>query len=167
MIIRPETPADREAIRKIHIGAFADHPHSQQTEHLIVDALRDADALTLSFVVEEDGCISGHIAFSPVQIDEKDSQWLILGPVGVTPGKQRQGIGSRLIEHGIDAIRRSGAHGCVLVGEPDYYKRFGFRHCEALHIEGIPEEYFLCLPLDNSEPGGMVTYHPAFSARAE
>jgi hypothetical protein len=52
MIIRPETTLDYIAIREINIAAFADQPFSQQTEHLIVEALRAADALTISLVAE-------------------------------------------------------------------------------------------------------------------
>ncbi len=59
MIIRPETPADYPAIRQILIDAFANHPYSHQTEHLIVEALRSASAMTLALVAEVDGTVVG------------------------------------------------------------------------------------------------------------
>lgn len=69
MNVRPETPRDHAAIQAINIDAFASHPFSQQTEHLIVNALRDANALTVSLVADEQGEVLGHIAFSPALID--------------------------------------------------------------------------------------------------
>lgn len=101
MTIRPETPQDRDAIEKVHLAAFANHPYSRQTEHLIVNALRAARALTVSFVAEVDGEVAGHIAFSPARIDGHDCGWYVLGPVGVLPERQRQGIGKALIREGL------------------------------------------------------------------
>lgn len=72
MMIRPEWADDYDAIRRILIAAFADHPYSRATEHLIVDALRASDALTVALVAELDGKVVGHIAFSPVKIDGAD-----------------------------------------------------------------------------------------------
>lgn len=162
MIIRPETPKDFDAIRTINTEAFADHPFSQHTEHLIVNALRDAGALTISLVAQDDGLVVGHIAFSPAMIDGEDLNWFTLGPIAVSPARQRQGIGSRLIEAGIEALRQRGANGCLLVGDPAYYLRFGFRHSLSLTVEHVPPEYFMCLPLAGEIPHGAVTHHAAF-----
>jgi putative acetyltransferase len=165
-IIRPEKPGDCDSIRNIHIAAFANHPYSHQTEHLIVDALRASDTLSVSLVAEVDGNVVGHIAFSPVKIDGMDCRWFALGPVGVLPDFQRQGIGKRLVEEGLKSIRNLGAEGCVLAGDPAFYSRFGFRHDPALVLEGIPPEYlkyFLCLPMSGQPPQGQVSHHAAFS----
>lgn len=162
MIIRPETASDFAAIRTINIDAFAGHPFSHQTEHLIVEALRDAGALTLSLVAEDAGEVVGHIAFSPALVDGKDLNWYTLGPIAVAPSRQRQGVGSRLIGTGIEALRQLGANGCLLVGDPAYYLRFGFRHSQSLSVEHVPPEYFMCLPLAGEIPHGAVTHHPAF-----
>ena len=91
MIIRPETPGDHDSIRDILIAAFANHPYSHQTEHLIVEGLRADNALTLSLVAELDGNVVGQIAFSPVKIDGKDCGWLGLGPVAVSPSFSETG----------------------------------------------------------------------------
>lgn len=162
MIVRPEAARDFAAIQTINIDAFADQPFSQQTEHLIVNALRDAGALTISLVAEDEGQVVGHIAFSPALIDGEDLKWFTLGPIAVSPTRQRQGIGSRLVEAGIEALRQLGANGCLLVGDPAYYLRFGFRHSQSLSVHDVPPEYFMCLPLAGEIPHGAVTHHPAF-----
>ncbi len=164
MLIRREKPDDRASIRNILIAAFADHPYSHQTEHLIVEELRAAGALTLSLVAEVDGQVVGQIAFSPVWIDGQDCGWLALGPVAVLPAFQRKGIGQGLVNEGLKVLRERGAPGCVLVGDPAFYRRFGFRNNPALCFEGIPQEFFMCLPLADQVPRGSVTHHAAFSA---
>ncbi|MFT3849301.1 MAG: N-acetyltransferase [Propionivibrio sp.] len=166
MIIRPETTKDFDAIQTINVDAFADHPFSQQTEHLIVNALRDAGALTISLVAEDGGQVVGHIAFSPALIDGQNLKWFTLGPIAVAPTRQRQGIGSRLIEAGIEALLQLGANGCLLVGDPAYYLRFGFRHSQSLSVHDVPPEYFMCLPLAGEIPHGSVSHHPAFDVTA-
>ena len=75
MIIRNETESDVEAIFQVTKAAFADHPHSHQTEQFIVNALRAAQALSISLVAEVDGKVVGHIAFSPVAISDGSSNW--------------------------------------------------------------------------------------------
>jgi len=162
MLLRPESESDYPAIRAILLAAFADHPYSRQTEHLIVEALRAAGAVTLALVAEVEGRVVGQIAFSPVWIDGQDRGWFGLGPVAVAPECQRRGIGSALVEAGVAALRDRGARGCVLVGDPAFYQRFGFRAYPALVMEGVPAENVLALPLAVDVPAGAVTHHPAF-----
>ncbi len=167
MEIRDETSADREAIRALVYEAFRGHPQhepgSEPVEHRLVDALRDAGALTLSLVAESDGHVIGHVAFSPVAIDGASCGWYGLGPVAVRQERQRQGVGAALIEHGLIRLRHLRASGVGLVGEPRYYGRFGFRSDPNLTLPGVPAEYFLCLPLAQPVPKGVVTYHESFA----
>jgi putative acetyltransferase len=142
MLIRPESSNDYDTIREINIVAFANHPISQHTEHLIVEALRADGALTVSLVAEIDGTVVGHIAFSPVTIDGKYLEWYALGPIAVLPAMQRRSIGMELVNQGLEAIRSLGAQGCVLVGDPAYYKRFGFCHNPELTLESVPPMSF-------------------------
>lgn len=114
MLIRSEKDTDLAAIRNIHIAAFANQPYSLQNEHLIVDALRNAGALSVSLVAEVDGVAVGHVAFSPAWIDGQDCGWFVLGPVGVLPELQRRGIGRGLIEDGLKILRDRRARGCVV-----------------------------------------------------
>ncbi len=163
MIVRPETPEDFSAIRDVHVAAFKDHPFSRQTEHLIVDALRSTGALKVSLVAEIHGTVVGHIAFSPATIGDTSSGWYLLGPVSVRPDHQGQGIGRALIESGLKQLRSLEASGCVLVGDPAFYHRFGFRQCEGVWCPGVPDENVLCLPLSGEIPAGELLHHPAFS----
>lgn len=165
MHIRPEQADDADAITAVTRAAFLNHPHSDQTEHLIITALRAADALALSLLAEVDGQVVAHIAFSPVTISDGSPGWYGLGPISVLPGKQKLGIGTRLIETGLDLLRAEKAQGCVVAGDPAYYQRFGFRHSDALTYPDLPAEYFLALSLQPNSAQGIVTYHPAFSAQ--
>ncbi|HAU28964.1 MAG TPA: GNAT family N-acetyltransferase [Rhodospirillaceae bacterium] len=163
-IIRPEMPGDMAAIQIIHIEAFANHPISHQTEHFIVNALRRAGALALSLVAEREGQIVGHVAFSRVMIDGRDQNWFMLGPVGVLPNCQKQGIGSALVRKGLERLKDMGADGCVLVGDPGFYARFGFSPRPGLVLPGIPPEYFMGTAFTSTIPSGMIAHHDAFFA---
>ena len=164
MIIRDEKDSDVAAISEVTRAAFENHPHSHQTEHFIVDALRAADALTLSLVAERDGRVVGHIAFSAVTISGRNGDWYGLGPVSVLPEYQRQGIGKALIRKGLSLLKELDAGGCVLVGDPQYYRRFGFKNNPDLCYPGIPQEYVLALAFAGEHPHGIVEFHQGFSA---
>ncbi len=165
MEIRPEQPKDAEAIRHITKMAFAAVEHSSQTEAAIVDALRSAGVLTISLVSIEEGDVVGHIAFSPVMIDGKDIGWYGLGPLSVTPGRQNQGIGGALVREGLLRLAKLGAKGCVVLGDPGYYKRLGFDNDAGLVLDGVPAEYFMRLALNGpAAPSGRVDYHQGFNA---
>lgn len=165
MLIRPELPADQPAIRSVIEAAFADSPHRSGTEAAIVDALRAADALTVSLVAETGGAIVGHVAFSPVVISDGAPGWFGLGPVAVSQERQRQGIGEALIIAGLDRLRDLGASGCVVLGDPDYYGRLGFSVMPSLRYAGAPPEYFQSLTIRGPAPAGEVNYHRGFDAR--
>jgi len=164
MIIRPETPADIDAIDAVAIAAFKNHPFSHQTEQFIVKALRSAGALTLSLVAELDGQVVGHIAFSPVTISDGSPDWHGLGPISVLPEYQRQGIGKALMQEGLPMLKALGGNGCALVGDPGFYQRFGFKNIPGFIHEGIPQEVFLALPFTEKIPKGTIVFHQGFSA---
>lgn len=165
MQIRNERPDDRAIIGEITTAAFANHPFSQQTEAAIIDALRNAGALSLSLVAEDGQEILGHAAFSPVEIDGKPGGWYGLGPLSVRPDRQRQGIGGALLREGLARLKDQGAAGVVLVGDPAYYSRFGFGPLPGLGFDGAPARNFMGLVLNGPEAAGTVTFHPGFGAR--
>lgn len=165
-IIRPEQPKDATAITRVNEQAFKSVAHSEQAEQFIVLALRNAGALSVSLVAERSNQIIGHVAFSPVRFSDGSVRWYGLGPVAVLPELQHQGVGKALINSGLDALRSLGAAGCVVLGDPNYYARFGFRHRPECIFEGVPAEYFQSLSFGAHSAVGMVTYHEGFSAKA-
>lgn len=163
MHIRTETPADHDAITRLITTAFATAAHASGTEAAIVQRLRARGQLTISLVAEEAGEVIGQIAFSPVTISDGATGWYGLGPIAVLPAFQSSGVGRRLIEHGLDALRALGAEGCVLLGDPAYYGRFGFSSGPDLVYPGPPAEYFQSLALRASAKAvGAVSYDSAF-----
>lgn len=165
MKIRKERTGDADRIHEVTMRAFQDAPHTSHTEQFIVKALREAGALSVSLVAEYDGEIVGHVAISPVSVSDGAAGWYGLGPVSVLPEYQRQGIGSRLVERALAEIKQGAASGCVVLGDPEYYRRFGFRVVDGLVLPGVPVEYFQVLSFDGNLAQGDVAYHEAFSAQ--
>jgi putative acetyltransferase len=154
--LRHETPDDMAAIEAVTVAAFAEAAHTSHTEQFIVCALRAANELTLSIVAEEHGQVVGHVALSPVTI---------------TDGHGHQaagwyGIGSRLMEQALSELRAMQAAGCVLLGDPAYYGRFGFQAHAGLQLPGVPPGYFMALALHGPVPEGIARYSDAFNAAA-
>ncbi len=165
MWIRTETRDDHAAIRELLRAAFADAPGAGRVEERIVDALREDDALTLSLVADIDGRIAGVAVFSPVSIEDGAAHWHGLGPVAVMPRDQRHGVGGALIRAGLAELAERGAAGCVVLGEPDYYGRFGFLADARLHYADVPAQYFQALAFgDGALPQGEVRYHASFAS---
>jgi putative acetyltransferase len=162
--IRDETTLDVPAITALTEAAFLNAPHTAHTEHLIVNALRRAGQLTLSLVAEQAGAVVGHVALSPVTVSDGTPGWYGLGPISVLPALQGQGIGSALMHAALDGLRARGAAGCVLVGDPAYYARFGFKPLPGLVYPGVPPGFFMALAFGASVPQGSVVFHAAFSA---
>ncbi|TGG95443.1 N-acetyltransferase [Natronospirillum operosum] len=160
--IRSESPADIEQIHGVTEQAFANAPHSDHTEQHIVDALRRSEALTISQVAEVDGEVIGHVAISPVSISSGAIGWFGLGPISVLPEFQGQGAGSRLMKSALAELAAMGAAGCVVLGDPGYYGRFGFRVVDGLVFPDVPAEYFQAVSFGGSFPQGDVAYHKAF-----
>ena len=164
MKIRKEEQQDESCIREVTAAAFAGAQHASGSEAAIVDGLRAAGALTLSLVAEDKTGIVGHVAFSPVLAGGAEGRWYGLGPVSVRPDRQGEGIGSILIHAGLEQLRTGGAAGCVVLGDPGYYLRFGFVQGGGLTFDGAPPEYFMQQEFGGDVPSGPVEYHMAFFA---
>lgn len=118
--VRPETTDDIASVRAVVTVAFG---HDDEAD--LVDRLRiDGDA-PIALVAEADGAIVGHILFSPI-IFSDGARAAALAPIAVLPSLQSQGIGSALIEHGVEACRTAGFDAVIVLGDPAYYSRFGF-----------------------------------------
>jgi len=164
IVIRNEIESDIKAISEITKAAFESLPISNHTEQFIINALRDANALTISLVAVAGKKVVGHIAFSLVTISDGSIDWYGLGPISVLPELQKRGIGKSLMREGLSSLKSLGAKGCVLVGDPGYYQRFGFRSLPDLVIDGIPQENVLALPFEESKAHGVVIFHEGFAA---
>jgi putative acetyltransferase len=167
IVIRDETKADVGVISEVTIAAFETLEISRHTEQFIIEALRSAKALTVSLVVEVDGRVVGHIAFSPVTISDGTRTWYGLGPVSVLPEYQRRGIGKALIQEGLSRLKHLNAKGCCLVGHPQYYRKFGFENVPGLVHEGVPQEVFFALSFEGRFPQGAVMFHEGFNANGQ
>lgn len=162
--IRDEQNTDIQAIFDLTTAAFNDEEYSSHTEQFIVNALRAAKQLTISLVAETHDKIVGHIAFSPVSISDGTTDWYGLGPISIIPEYQGKGIGSELMREGLNRIKTLNAKGCVLLGDPNYYGKFGFKADTRLILEGVPAEYFQILAFTDHVPSGYVIYSDAFNA---
>jgi predicted N-acetyltransferase YhbS len=161
-VIRHEQPSDVDAIELLTEAAFRNAPHTSHTEQFIVNELRSANQLTVSLVAVDGDAIVGHVAISPVTISSGESGWYGLGPISVSPSRQGKGIGSSLMRAALAELERLGAVGCVVLGEPAYYGRFGFKSNPGLELPGVPPEYFQAVSFGAEIPVGRVYYHEAF-----
>jgi putative acetyltransferase len=163
--IRSETPADLQKIEALTTAAFLNAAHRGGNEQHIIAALRSAGQLSVSLVAEAQDGLIGHAAVSPVSVSDGTPGWFGLGPVSVVPHHQRRGVGSRLVRAALRMLRQRGAAGCVVLGEPAYYGRFGFRADPNLVLPDVAAEYFQAKSFNLSIPRGSVAYHAAFAAR--
>lgn len=120
MIIRPASPDDHAAIHAVVEAAFA-----QPDEADLVGALRaDGDAL-VELVAEEDGVVVGHVLFSPLATDT-GARFAALAPLSVTPGRQKDGLGTMLMQVGQELLHAQGVEAVIVLGHPEYYPRVGY-----------------------------------------
>lgn len=165
IIIRRERPEDASAVRRVNEQAFG-----QRAEADLVDALRQRDELLISLVAIEDEQVVGHILFSPVTVQSDGASWgaMGLGPMAVLPEHQGKGIGSQLVEVGLEECRKTGHEVVVVLGHPEFYPRFGFAPSKPLGIrweKDVPEEVFMVTELREgalAEREGVVKYLPEF-----
>ena len=163
-IIRKEHPQDIAAINEVHKAAFP-----SDIEARLVDALRASKRLLVSLVAEESGRIVGHIAFSPVTIHPTHTahSGVGLAPVGVLPDYQGGGVGRQLIRQGLEACTRASFDFVVVLGEPDFYGRFGFARASDFGLGneyGIDEPFMVLALREGGIPAapGTVRYAPEF-----
>ena len=165
--IRAELPADRDRSLEIERLAFG-----SEEEVAIAEAVRDEDG-SFALVAEEDGEVVGHVQLSRAWIGENPV--LALGPIGVVPARQREGIGSALIRTALNEARALCEPAVILLGDPAFYPRFGFEPASALdwrnpftgpHPNGfvVREEDFMVAVVDDGARDftGRVRWHPAF-----
>jgi predicted N-acetyltransferase YhbS len=164
--IRRECHDDYLSIGNVISAAFSGKPYADGDEAELVEALRRENALSVLLVAELEGTVIGQVAFSPAQASDGTRGWYALGPVAVLPAHQRTGIGSKLVHAGLQAITELGANGCILVGDPAYYTRFGFRLSPSNTPGGESTEFFMVKLLGHQQPTGPIYFHRAFNSAA-
>jgi putative acetyltransferase len=160
--IRAEAPGDIDDVHHVHAVSF---PTSLEAK--LVDALRDAGRFRVSLVAEESGAVVGHVAFSPVLV-QGSTEGVGLGPVAVLPDFRRRGIADQLIRAGLAECSRLQVGFVVVLGDPHYYRRFGFLPATQWELS---DEYgggdaFQAMELGPGtipRNGGVVRYAPEFS----
>ena len=164
--VRPEQNDDIVAVRVINEAAF-----SGIAEATIVDSLRKACTDAVSLVAVENNMVLGHIFFSMAFVagEHEVTHGMGLAPMAILPERQRQGIGSMLVQAGIDAMRERNCPFIIVLGHPEYYPRFGFvpasRHGLSCQWDGVPDAAFMVLILDDSAMAGvsgMIRYRDEF-----
>jgi putative acetyltransferase len=165
VLIRPETPADLEAIFEVNRLAFG-----QDGEARLVDALRDGGYVRVSLIAERDGHVVGHILFSdlPIITEAGTITALALAPMAVLPDFQPQGIGSALVRRGLEYCRDRGHRIVIAPGHPNFYPRFGFsaKLAESLSSPFGGGEAWMAaelVPGSLGDVGGRLEYPPPFS----
>ena len=140
LVIRPEVRGDADGIRAANIAIFSRPVHPTE-EADMVDELRANGKAILSLVAELDGRVVGHILFSPLRFEPElpPMTGIALGPLGVVPELQRQGIGSALTQAGLETCREMGYGSVFLYGHPTYYPRLGFQPARVFGVSAPTE----------------------------
>jgi putative acetyltransferase len=153
--IRAEAEGDKAAVFEINAAAF-----ETQSEARLVDTLRNSAEPFVSLVAVDGEEIVGHIMFTPVTLDSYDNLKLMgLAPMAVSPSRQRSGIGSALVNAGLERCRELGIGAVLVLGHAAYYPRFGFRPASLWGIRSeydVPDDVFMLLELS---PGYLRDYH--------
>ena len=156
IIVRLETQDDICQVRILYEHAF-----EQAAEARVVDKLRLTCPEHLALVADDSGTIAGHILFTPSVIEGTGRRvhGMGLAPMAVMQSYRKQGIGSRLVERGLEILRARGCPYVIVLGHPEYYPHFGFELASKYGLvcqwEGIPDEAFMVAVLDNDALTGI------------
>jgi len=160
--IRHEEAKDIEPVREVLCAAFP-----TDVESRLVDALRTNGKALISLVAVQKEQVLGHIMFSPVSITPpSEAKGIGLAPVAVHPNVQSQGVGSSLIHEGLRLCKELGYDYCVVLGNPKYYRRFGFEKASQLGIQneyGADDAFMLIRFSKGDMAQGLVKYAPEFA----
>ena len=174
--IRREQKEDFPAIRELTIEAFSASEFGHNGEADLIERIREACGDSLSLVAESEGVVVGQILFSPARIvaDSHSTTGMGLGPMSVAPRFQGKGVGTQLVQAGLDLLAVQGIGWVVVLGHPEFYGRLGFEPAGRFGITcefpGIPDEVFRIKWLSEERPDiceGVVKYRPEFSELPE
>lgn len=168
MSIRPELPADHDAVRRVVGDAFTSEPEVVD----LVEALRASGQLRASLVAEVEGEVVGHVMLSRGWLDAEERlvDVLVLSPLAVAPAHQGRGLGGDLVGAAVATAAELGAPAIFLEGDPGYYRRLGFEagadHGFSAPSDRIPGPAFQVVVLPGREPWmtGRLVYPEVFWA---
>jgi putative acetyltransferase len=158
--VRRASPEDRQMIRALVERAF-----EQPLESVLVEFLVDDGDAVLELVAERDGAIVGHVLFSRLTVEEDGVGFpaVALAPIGVEPSAQRQGIGTALVKEAHRLLQEDGELLSVVVGDPVYYNRFGYRRELAeLFVSDYQGDALQAIQWGDAPLGGTLVYARAF-----
>jgi putative acetyltransferase len=160
--IRAEEARDRDAVRRVLVEAFG-----RADEARLVDGLRAAGDIALALVAER-GEVIGYVAFSRLSLEGEKARALGLAPLAVLPNHQRQGVGSALMREGTAVARAGGHHALVVLGDPAFFRHFGFDTAPSrLRTPyGGPYLQVLALRPEGAALSGAARYPVAFAGLA-
>lgn len=163
-VIHSERKGDADGIRRVLLGAFG-----SEVEANLIAALRNNGALTISLVARVGSNTVGYAAFSSMHTEGQSDRddWVGLAPVAVHPHWQRRGIGSALIQRGLEECRKRAVAAVFVLGAPKFYARFGFTAAHKFGIRSVyeaPEAFQILLLSEALQalPTGLVRYRPEF-----
>ena len=162
IMIRKEENTDHQWVREVVRAAFPTEEESK-----LVDVLRENNKAIISLVAVINDKVLGHILFSPVSTTPpSEAKGIGLAPVSVKPKFQGQGIGSQLIREGLRLCKELQYDYVVVLGDPNYYQRFGFQKASDFGIQneyGVDDEFMMIQFSTSSRLQGLVRYAPEFS----
>lgn len=167
--VRPERESDDAEIAAVTRAAFASVDGAGEAEVALIEALRSRGKAVVSLVATDDERVVGHVLFSEITV-ETDNPVRVLGlaPLGVYPDVQGRGLGSALVNRGLQECRSAGYDAVVVLGNPAYYGRFGFEKASRYGLTNRygADEGFMVLALRSGaleRLTGIAMYEPEFA----
>jgi predicted N-acetyltransferase YhbS len=143
--LRPEEEKDFSAVENLTREAFWNVYCPGADEHLLVHNLRKTDVFIkeLDFAALDNNKIIGNIMYAKAAIKNDDLEYTVLtfGPVSVLPEYQNKGIGGKLINRTIELSKEMGYKAIIIYGDPEYYKRFGFKESKEYKITNKDKKF--------------------------
>jgi predicted N-acetyltransferase YhbS len=149
IILRLEEERDFTIVEDLTREAFWNVHYPGADEHLLVHNLRKTNVFIkeLDFVALNNNKIVGNIMYANSTVKNDDLEYTVLtfGPVSVLPEYQNKGIGEKLINHTIKLSKEMGYKAIIIYGDPEYYKRFGFKESKEYKITNKDKKFPVAL----------------------
>lgn len=149
-IVRQITKADYSTVYNLIRTAFETAEHRDGDEQDFAVNLRNGENYIpeLDLVAEMEGSLIGHIMFTKTYVTKPDDSrynTLLVAPLAVLIECRSMGAGSALMKEGFRIAQTMGFKSAFLIGDPNYYQRFGYKptHLYGINHESLPAEYVM------------------------